>query len=53
MNCPPYVLQLSAGLWYWCRLSFDGDSILRRSEIGFATDEEARADFKWWNSTTG
>ena len=49
MHCPPYSLCWINGLCYWLLLTAAG-LIVRRSLRGFASEEEALADFKWWNA---
>jgi hypothetical protein len=50
MFCPPHVLRWIDGLCYWVLLSRDGKACTRQSPVGFLTEEEAEADFRWWNS---
>ena len=47
MFCPPYVLRWIDGLCYWVLLSCDGMNCLRQSPVGYPTEAEAEADFKW------
>ncbi|MEL7737026.1 hypothetical protein AAG614_01465 [Citromicrobium bathyomarinum] len=51
MHCPPYVLREEYGLCFWVLLSEDGMRFVRQSEVGFETEEEAIAHFKWWHAT--
>jgi hypothetical protein len=50
MFCPPHVLRWIDGLCYWVLLSRDGRACTHQSSVGFLTEEEAEADFRWWNS---
>ena len=52
MICRPYVLRWMNGLCYWLRLSKDGRTIVRQSASGFFSEEQAKADFMWWNATS-
>ena len=47
MILPPFVLRWLDGLCYWVLLSFDGNSCVCQSEIGYETEEDAKADFVW------
>ena len=49
MICPPYTLCWIDELCYWILLNRTGYSI-RRSLKGFPSEDEAIADFIWWNS---
>ena len=51
MFCRPHVLRWIDGLCYWVLLSRDGMQCLCQSFVGFPTQEEAEANFRWWNST--
>lgn len=51
MNCPPFVLRWIDGFCFWVLLSGDGQRCLSQSHVGFPTEEQAKADFKWWFAT--
>jgi hypothetical protein len=51
MFCPPYVLRWIDDLCYWVRLSKDGTDVVQQSPLGFASEEEARSNYMWWNAT--
>ena len=51
MHCPPFVLRWIDGLCFWVLLSTNGQSCIRQSNVGFPTEEQAEADFRWWFAT--
>lgn len=51
MDCPPYVLHWIDSLCYWIRLSKGGSEFVYQSLVGFRSEEQAKADFMWWNTT--
>ncbi len=51
MDCPPHVLRWIEDLCYWVLLSTDGKSCLCQSQVGFSTEDEAEANFRWWYAT--
>lgn len=48
MFCPPHVLRWINDLCYWVLLSKNGMTCLRQSSVGFESEDEAEADFRWW-----
>lgn len=48
MTCPPHVLRWIDDLCYWVLLSPDCESCLCQSKVGFPTEADAEANFRWW-----
>ncbi|QZD96018.1 hypothetical protein [Qipengyuania gelatinilytica] len=48
MACPPHVLRWINELCYWVLLSSDGERCLCQSQVGFLTEADAEANFRWW-----
>ncbi len=43
----PYVLRWIDGLCFWVVLSRDGKTCVAQSDVGFPTEEQAKADIIW------